>query len=233
MRPCSPQQTRGGARSELRTSWPAPPTQSCATSSARASRATRFRRASSASASCRAMPPARSIALRFSRVLLQHRPERRADRHRAPARRIDADVDGRGGCTVLSGLVVKVVFHPEAALADAPDRQPDHDQLPEAEGPLEGGFRMAERHDLLAPGDELVQRHPVRAEEVFQGLMAIDEDVGEEDDPRRIAMLEADVEAVLERCHLGSRYRMALYTGRGSPPSAACLERTARPRRGV
>src|SRR5712691_7749302 len=200
-RPCCRSPMRAGDKSASLTWRPTPPRASCASSCASALRATKCPRASWWCLACSATQPERWTASRWRGVLLQQRPELRPDVGRLARLGIDGDVH-RGRCgEVLLFLAEEIVLEPEAALADPPHREPHRDELPDAEGPLEGRLGVTQRQNLLALAEELLQRHAAGAEKFLEGFVAVDEDVGEEDDPRRIGMLEADPELVLECGH--------------------------------
>src|SRR6266850_6686797 len=203
-RRCSPRRTRSGARSAWRTWCPAPATASCASSFAAGSPPTRCPPASCTWPGCRATRAARWTGSGWRRVFLQQRPELGWDLAGPSAGRLDAHVHRGGGGQMLPALAEQVVLDAEAAVADPPDRQTDRHQLAGAERPFEGGLRVPQRKAVLPLSDELLERHPRGAEELLVRLVAVDEDVREEDDAGRVGVLKPDAKAVLENGHLGS-----------------------------
>src|SRR5207244_3029418 len=74
------------------------------------------------------------------------------------------------------------------------------------------------REVLALLADEFFQWNPTLAQELLVRLVAVDEDVGEEDDSGGIGVLETDAQLMLEDGHVGLRARGELYTGRGYAP---------------
>ena len=58
---------------------------------------------------------------------------------------------------------------------------------------------MSQRQHLGVLPQEVLERHPSGAQQLFVRLVAVDEDVGEEDDPGGVGVLESHAQEVLER----------------------------------
>lgn len=105
---------------------------------------------------------------------------------------------------MLLVLAEKIVFEAEAAIPDVAYADAHRDHLPESARALERDLGLSDGERLLAPLKQLIERHPAGAEKLFIRLVAVHQQVGEEDDPGGIGVLEAHADAMLERGHLGS-----------------------------
>src|SRR5205823_12776285 len=110
---------------------------------------------------------------------------------------IDRDVHGGGAREVRPRFVEHLVLHPEAALANGCDAGTNGNEDADPERTLEVGLGVSERQDLLARRDDCVERRPDVAEQLLERLVAVHEDVGEEDDSGGVRILEAHAALVL------------------------------------